>query len=117
MTLDKAQSNRYIGLWITTSKSSSQLMTCLAVYDPFQMRTVIRMDQSSFEALLSVIEEVPQIINISMNSPMPVRHQLIVALNRLSRDGNGASHTNFTDTFAISEGSVLNLTTRVEEAL
>ena len=75
------------------------------------------MDWNSFNPIVSILEESPHFHNNSACPQTPVAMQALVAVNRLGKYGNAASHIDVAASFAISEGSAFNFTRRVVDAL
>ena len=84
------QLSRYMNPRNVIPKSRS-LMDLLLAYEDHQFKVIARMTKSSFLAVLNMIESNPVFHNDSRHPQAPVSLQLIVFLNRLGFDGNGAS--------------------------
>eukprot|EP01038_Epipyxis_sp_PR26KG_P018327 gene18327-25804_t len=82
-----------------------------------QFRQNVRMDKLSFIGLLSLIEDHEVFKNNSRNPQTKTWIQLMVTLNRLGCDGNGAAINRFAVTCGCSYGSVVKFTDRVLKAI
>ena len=80
-------------------------------------RQLVRMDKVSFRRLYDSIKDHPIFISGTNNEQTKVWVQLMVVLNRLGCDGNGASIGAYARLGGISYGSVVNFTNRVFTAL
>jgi hypothetical protein len=76
-----------------------------------------RVSKETFNHILQKIHMHPVFHNNSRNPQRPVKLQLAVALNRLGRNGNGASKGDLSSYFKIGEGTVCLYTDRVVEAI
>jgi hypothetical protein len=86
-------------------------------YDPDRFRQAFRMDQTSFNAIVRLIEGHPVFHNNSLNPQQDVSVQLYVALRRFGHYGSSCSIGETAKLIGISEGSVLKYTERVTKAL
>ena len=86
-------------------------------YPDNAFRVIARCDKASFYILLSKIENHAVFNNNSRNKQTPVAIQLLIVLNRLGCDGNGASINHTALLFGRSFGSIEKYTDRVFEAI
>ena len=82
-----------------------------------QFQQICRMDKASFVSIENLISNHPIFHNLSMNKQTDVWIQLMVVLNRLGCDGNGASIGKMAIFTGIGEGTVLLFTDRVFTAI
>ena len=115
--LDEAENTRYVTPRSYVAKSIDWSTRILPNYNELRSRNTIRMDWDSFRLLVAILELSPHFSNNSACPQTPVATQALVAVNRLGKYGNAASHIDVAASFAISEGSAFNFTRRVVDAL
>ena len=115
--VEMAEQTRYTIERSYVPKSTDWSTRVLPNLDELRSRSTIRMDWDSFKALVSILEHSPHFANNSACPQTPVAIQALVAVNRLGKYGNAASHIDVAASFAISEGSAFNFTRRVVNAL
>ena len=115
--VDEAENTRYSTPRSCVPKSRDWLINVLPHVNELRSRSTIRMDWESFNALVPILEQSPHFHNDSACPQTPVAIQALVAVNRLGKYGNAASHIDVAASFAISEGSAFNFTRRVVNAL
>ena len=80
-------------------------------------KQIVRCSKSNFARIVELIKDDPVFSNNSLITQYPVEIQVMVTLNRLGCDGNGASIGALGRMFGISTGTVHNFTNRVFRAL
>ena len=80
-------------------------------------KQIVRCSKPNFARIVDLIKDDPILTNRSLFSQYSVEIQLMVTLNRLGCDGNGASVGALGRMFGISYGTVHNFTNRVFRAL
>jgi hypothetical protein len=85
--------------------------------DTYCFKQEFRMSLSSFEELLTLIQDHPIFHNNSNATQQPVRDQLMVTLQQMGMFGNGSSIGILARFFRILEGAVVLYCSRVVEAI
>ena len=80
-------------------------------------KQIVRCSKTNFARIVEYIKDDPVFSNNALVSQYSVEIQVMVVLNRLGCDGNGASVGALGRMFGISTGSVHNFTNRVFRAL
>ena len=80
-------------------------------------KQIVRCSKTNFARIVVLIKDDPIFSNNSLLSQYSVEIQVMVTLNRLGCDGNGASIGALGRIFGISTGTVINFTNRVFRAL
>ena len=108
--------NRYFNARTNIPKS---LEFCNGIFDypDESFRTIARCTKATFFRLMSLIQAHPIFNNNSKNKQAPVHIQLIIVLNRLGCDGNGASIDREALLFGKSFGTIEKYTDRVFTAI
>lgn len=96
---------------------SDAMRLMLGDFPDAEFRQIVRMDKASFVEVNRMIRNHPIFQNESRNKQQPVWIQLMVTLNRLGCDGNGASVGRTARSCGVSYGSVCKYTKRVFTAL
>ena len=77
----------------------------------------LRVNPSTFDALVSAIEDDPVFMNNSNNSQMPVEEQLAITLYRFGHDGNASGLQAVANWAGVGKGTVALVTRRVMAAI
>ena len=93
------------------------LVEILMQFGEREFKVLARCDKASFIRLVELIKDHPVFENNSRNKQSPVWLQLLVVLNRLGCDGNGASIQRMAMLNGTSYGSVEKFTERVFTAI
>lgn len=116
--LQEAKLKRYPVPRSRVQKSNDWVDRVLPLYDEERFRIYARCSRSTFDFILSQIENSPHFRNRSPNSPQqPIRQQLLTALNKLGSDGSGSAWRRSAALVGSSEGNTINQTRRVVHAL
>lgn len=110
------ESTRYLNLREYIGKNRS-MNDMLFTYSDRDFKQAVRMVKESFAKLFVLIKDDPVFKNCSRNKQCPVWIQLMVVLQRLGCDGNGAATGRIARMSGFSNGSVSKFTERVLHAL
>jgi hypothetical protein len=80
-------------------------------------REHLRLDPTTFDALVFEIQDNPVFMNKSNNPQMPVEEQVAIALFRFGHDGNASSLQKVADWAGVGKGTVILATRRVMTAV
>jgi DDE superfamily endonuclease len=108
---------RYLEPRAPVPKSRDWSENILPKYDDYRFRQTLRVSREAFEFILQNIKSHPVFQNNSSAKQFPIEYQLQIALFRFGRFGNSASLKDIERTFGVSEGTVINATRRVVEAI
>ena len=105
-------SHRYLNERDNIPKSN-WMREMLMNYPDAEFQQIVRMDKQSFIEIHRMIKDHDIFQNQSRNKQQPAWIQLMVTLNRLGCDGNGAAIGRTARTCGVSYGSVCKYTRRV----
>ena len=108
--------SRYLNQRTTIPKTRA-LLDVLFHFEDREFKVMARCDKASFIRLVELIEDHPVFDKGSRHKQSPVWLQLLVVLNRLGCDGNGASFQRTAMFNGILYGSVETFTQRVFTAI
>ena len=108
---------RYLEPRISVPKSRDWSENVLPKYDDGRFRQIVRVSRNAFGIILWSIKSHPVFTNNSRVDQLCIEQQLQIALYRFGRFGNAASVMDVARTFGVSEGTVINCTKRVIEAI
>jgi len=108
--------SRYLNERTTVPKTKA-LLDVLLQFEEREFKVLARCEKASFIRLVELIEDHPVFDKGSRRKQSPVWLQLLVVLNRLGCDGNGASIQRTAMFNGISYGSVETFTQRVFTAI
>ena len=115
--LEFVYAQRYLEPRTSVPKSRDWIENILPKYDDERFRQMLRVSRHAFEFVLKSIESHSVFQTNSSAKQFPVERQLQIALFRFGRFGNAASVKDVSRTFGVSEGTVVNATRRVIEAI
>jgi hypothetical protein len=115
--LEFVYAQRYLEPRNRIPKSRDWSENVLPNYDPVRFRQTLRVSRESFQKILESIRSYHAFQANPSAHQLPVEKQLQIALFRFGRFGNAASLQDVARTFGISEGTVVNATSRVIEAV
>jgi len=101
----------------TVIPKTRALVEVMLQFEEREFKVLARCDKASFIRLVEMIEDHPVFDKDSRHKQSPVWLQLLVVLNRLGSDGNGASIQRIAMFNGISYGSVDKFTQRVFTAI
>ena len=101
----------------TTIPKTRALLDVVMQFDDREFKVLARCEKASFVRMVELIEDHPVFDKGSRHKQSPVWLQLLVVLNRLGCDGNGASIQRTAMFNGISYGSVEKFTQRVFTAI
>jgi hypothetical protein len=101
------------------TKFPKSIAFCNGIFDypDASFRTIARCTKDTFLRLLHIVQDHPIFQNNSLHKQAPVHIQLIIVLNRLGCDGNGASIDREALLFGKSIGTIEKYTDRVLTAI
>lgn len=108
---------RYLEPRTPVPKSHEWCESVLPKYDDTRFRQIMRISRHAFAFILQSIKSHPTFTNNSQNNQRCVEQQLQIALFRFGRFGNAASIMEVSRAFGVSEGTVVNCTRRVINAI
>ena len=84
---------------------------------PDHFRQQLRINPTTFDALVTAIEQDPIFMNRSNNAQMPVEQQLAITLFRFGRDGNASGLQDVANWAGVAKGTVSLVSRRVMVAV
>lgn len=115
--LEFVYATRYLEPRVSVPKSRDWSMNILPQYDEMRFRQTLRVSRDAFDFVLQSVKSHPAFHSNALNKQLPVELQLQIALFRFGRFGNAASLKDIERTFGVSEGTIVNATRRVMDAI